>query len=155
MANKRTVTMGGRDYEIHELPARKNAGWRKELMRRVEPLLGIIEQAGAGLELRTNDDLMAVLGQATKLLVAAPDLLIEMLLLYSPTLAAHEELIMNEAYDSELMPAFAAVLGMAYPFESLASLARLASGSMKQREPLTSMSLPSPNGASSAKSLTP
>lgn len=152
---KKIVTLGGLPYEIQELPARKNAGWRKELQRRLAPLLEIVEQAGKGVELRNNEDLMAIVGQASQLLVAAPDLLIEMLFLYSPALANDQEAIMGNAYDSELLSSFTAVLGMAYPFESLASLARLASGSIPNTATLTSMSLPSPNGVNSVRSSTP
>lgn len=152
--NKRTVTLGGHAYTIEELPARKNAGWRKGLEAKLAPLMGIIEQAGAGLELRTNEDLMKVASQVGQLLVTAPDLLIELLFSYSAELAAQQETILDTAYDSELIAAFIAVLGMAYPFESLARLASLASGSMRQPSPATSMSSPSPNGVSSVKSLT-
>ena len=152
--NKRTVTLGGVEYVIEELPARKNAGWRKGLEAKLAPILGIIEQAGAGLELRTNEDLMKVAGQVGQLLVTAPDLLIDLLFAYSTELAANRDDILDAAYDSELITGFTAVLGMAYPFGSLASLARLASGSMKPPSTTTSMSLPSPNGVSSVKSLT-
>lgn len=144
--NKRTVTLGGKEYVIVELPARKNAGWRKGLEAKLAPILGIIEQAGAGLELRTNEDLLKVVGQVGQLLVTAPDLLIELLFAYAPELAADRDAILDAAYDSELIAAFTAVLGMAYPFGSLARLASLASGSMKPPSPPTSMSLPLPNG---------
>lgn len=151
--NKRIVQLGGLSYEIVELNARKNAGWRKELERRLAPLLGIVEQAGAGMELRTNEDLMKVVGQVAQLLVTAPDLLIELLFAYAPDLAANQEVIMANAYDSELIPAFTTVLGMAYPFGSLASLVRLASGSMQPQSVPISSNLQSPNGANSVKSL--
>ena len=88
------------------------------------------------------------------MLVTAPDLLIDLLFAYSTELAAEREDILDAAYDSELITAFTGVLSMAYPFGSLASLARLASGSMKPPSTATSMSLPSPNGVNSVKSLT-
>lgn len=152
--NKRTLELGGHAYTIEELPARKNAAWRKLLEAKLAPILGIIEQAGAGLELRTNEDLMKVAGQVGQLLVTAPDLLIELLFAYSSELASQQEMILDTAYDSELITAFTAVLGMAYPFENLARLASLASGSMKPRLAPTSTNLPSPNGVTSVTNLT-
>ena len=68
-------------------------------------------------------------------------------------LAADREAILDTAYDSELIAAFTAVLGMAYPFGSLASLVRLASGSMQPPSVPISSSLQSPNGVNSVKSL--
>ena len=89
------------------------------------------------------------------LLVTAPDLLIELFFAYAPDLAANQEAILDTAYDSELIAAFTAVLGMAYPFGSLAKLATsLASGSTPKLSMPTSTNLPSPNGVTSAKSLT-
>lgn len=153
--NKRTVTLGGQSYVIEELPARRNADWRRLLERRLAPILGIIEQAGAGLELRTKEDVLKVVGQVSQLLVTAPDLLIELLFAYTPDLATQQDVILDSAYDSELVAAFTSVLGLAYPFGSLAKLATsLASGSMNPPSAPTSMSLPSPNGANSAKVLT-
>lgn len=153
--NKRTLTLGGQSYTVEELPARKNAAWRKQLEAKLAPILGIIEQAGAGLELRTNEDLLKVVGQVSQLLVTAPDLLIELLFGYAPELAANQETILDTAYDSELIAAFTAVLGMAYPFDNLAKLATsLASGSTPKLSMPTSMNLPSPNGVTSVKNLT-
>lgn len=151
--NKRTLTLGGQAYTIEELPARRNAAWRKQLEARLSPILGIIEQAGAGLELRTNEDLMKVAGQVGQLLVTAPDLLIELLFAYSSDLASQQETILDTAYDSELITAFTAVLGMAYPFGSLARLISLANGSTKPPLPATSLNSPSLNGEHSVKSL--
>lgn len=152
--NKKTVVLGGKSYTICELPARKNAGWRKGLERQLQPIMSIVEQAGAGLELRNSDDLLKVVGQVSQLLVTAPDLLIDLLFSYVPELDADREALLDNAYDSELIAAFTTVLGMAYPFGSLASLARLAAGSMTPPSAPTSLSLPSPNGVNSAKSLT-
>lgn len=152
--NKRTVTLGGQNYVIQELPARKNSGWRKDLERRLSPLLDIIRQAGAGVELRNSEDIMKVVESVSQLLITAPDLLIEILFSYSPELRANQEVIMDAAYDSELIPAFATVLGMAYPFGSLVSLIRLASGAMRPQSVPISSSSPSLNGVHSEKSLT-
>ena len=152
--NKRTVVLGECTYEIAELPARKNAGWRKELEERLQPLLSIVEKAGAGRQVEITAELTANIRQAVQLVVTAPDVATEFLFAYSPELAAHRERIMETVYDSELMPAFMTVLGLAYPLGSLAKLVSLASGSMPTPSAPTSMSSPSLNGAHSAKSLT-
>lgn len=152
--NKRTITLGGVQYEINELPARKNAAWRQHLETQLGPLLGILEQAGAGLKLENTEDLMRVINQVGRLLVTAPDHLIELLFAYAPNLAAERDLILDSAYDSELITAFTTVLGLAYPFDGLARLASLASGSTPKPSVMTSTNSPLPNGATSVKTST-
>ncbi len=150
--NKRTITLGEKTFLITELPARRQAAWRRELETKLEPVLGIIEQAGAGLELRSNDDIFRLANSVGRLLVSAPDLLIDLLFAYAPNLSAEKETILDTAYDSELIAAFSAVLAMAYPFGSVAKLVSLANGLTTPPSAPTSTNLPSPNGAVLAKS---
>lgn len=145
MQNK-TITLGGKQYAIVELPARKNAAWRKEFEAQIGPLLSIIEQAGAGVELASSEDLLRVANQIGRVLVQSPDILIGLLFSYASNLAANREAILDSAYDSELITAFTAVLGLAYPFGGLARLASLASGSTGKASATTSVNSPSVNG---------
>lgn len=154
--NSKSITLGGVEYTIAELPARKNADWRRALEAQITPILGLIEQAGAGLEIRSSEDLMAIVNQVGRLVVAAPDIMIDLIFSYAPDLAVSRETILDNAYDSELAGAFVDVLGLAYPFGGLVTqLAQLSSraGSPTTPTPI-SKSSPSLNGASSAKALT-
>jgi len=150
--NKRTITLGEKTYLITELPARQQAAWRRELEAKLNPVLNIIEQAGAGLELRSNDDIFRLANSVGRLLVSAPDLLIGLLFTYAPNLKAEEETILDTAYDSELIAAFSAVLALAYPFGSVVKLVSLANGLTMPPSAPTSTNSPSPNGALLAKS---
>ncbi|HMR01771.1 MAG TPA: hypothetical protein PKA43_00205 [Candidatus Competibacter phosphatis] len=141
---KRTITLGGQSYPIEELPARKNAAWRKMLATRLQPFLELIEQAGAGVQLNTSEDLLRVVNGVLPSLLQAPEMLFELLAAYAPALT---EEILDAAYDSEIAEAFAAVLGLAFPFGSLVQLARSVNGSASTKAPI-SMNSPSPNGVS-------
>lgn len=145
--NSKTITLGGVEYTISELPARKNAGWRKAFEAQLGPLLSIVEQAGQGIEIQRSEDLLRIANQIGRVLVQSPDILIDLLFDYAPNLDAERELILDTAYDSQLIGAFTAVLGLAYPFGGLARLASLASGSMANAGATTSKNSPSVNGA--------
>lgn len=153
--HSKKVQLGGTEYTIQELPARHNATWRRGLEAQLGPILNLVEQAGGGLEIASSEDLMRVANSLGRVLVQAPDLLIELLFAYAPNLDAEREIILDRAYDSELVAAFMAVLGLAYPFGGWAQkVASLASGSTASASPTTSKSSPSPNGATPAKALT-
>ena len=154
MANNRTIQLGGTEYTISELPARGNAAWRKAFAQQIGPLLAIVEQAGAGMELRSSEDMLRIANQIGRVLVQSPDILIDLLFAYAPALAAQREAILDAAYDSELIAAFTAVLGLAYPFGGLARLASLASGSTVNASAMTSKSSLSANGAMAPASST-
>lgn len=154
--NSKTILLGDAEYTITELPARKNSAWRKELEAKLEPVMALLKKAGEGLEIRTSDDLMMVVNEVGRLMVAAPDLMIELLFSYSPDLAVSRETILDTAYDSELTRAFVAVLGLAYPFGGLVGqLQNLSALAGSPTTPMmTSTSLPSVNGVPSVKSST-
>lgn len=148
---KRTIVLGEREYEIVELKARKNAGWRNAVETQLAPLLELIELAGKGMELRSSVDIMRLANQIGPLLVKAPDVVNDLLFAYAPNLAADREQILDGSYDSELAAAFVTVLGLAYPFGGLVKLASLASGSLATTSAETSKNSPAPNGEASAK----
>jgi hypothetical protein len=150
--NNKQVALGGKTYAIVELSARKNAGWRKTFETQLGPLLNIVEQAGAGVELKSSDDLLRVANQIGRVLVQSPDILIGLLFSYAPNLESNREVILDTAYDSELIGAFTAVLGLAYPFGALARLASLASGSTVNASATTLPNSPSVNGVHSTTS---
>lgn len=153
--NSTTVTLGGVAYTVDELPARKNSQWRAGFEEQLGPILNLVAEAGAGAAIASSDDLMRIAHSVGRVLVKSPDTVTELLFCYAPTLEAARDLILDTAYDSELIGAFQAILGLAYPFGGLArQMASLASGSPKTGLATTSKNSPSRNGVTPAKAST-
>lgn len=153
--NSTTITLGGVEYTVNELPARKNSQWRQGFEQELGPILDLVQQAGGGAAINSSDDLMRIAHQVGRVLVKAPDAVTELIFSYAPNLAAKREEILDTAYDSELIGAFQAILGLAYPFGSLArQMASLASGSTGTGLAMTSKNSHSVNGATPAKAST-
>jgi len=150
-----TVTLGGAAYPVNELPARKNSEWRGQFQTALGPLLNLVGEAGAGLEISGSDDLMKIANQVGRILVDSPDTIRELIYQYAPNIDADCEWIESEAYDSELITAFQQIMGLAYPFGSLArQFKSLASGSKESATAPISKNSPSPNGAKPPESTT-
>jgi len=127
-----SLTLGGREYHISELPSRKNAEWRKRLAGPFGELAGLLESSG-DTEL-TPANIGAILRSISGIFLQSADTLVELLFAYSPELAKDRKHIQENAYDSEIMDAFIEVLKLAYPFGALIErLGRLASGSATAR----------------------
>jgi hypothetical protein len=122
------VQIAGREYEIEELRARQNAGWRKKLEGVYEPLVKRLEGAG-NTDLSKGQDVAALVRETAGVLLQSPDTLAGLVFDYAPNVARDRERILEEAYDSELLGAFVEVLKLAFPFgglvERIAGLARL------------------------------
>lgn len=150
-----TITLGGVDYAVNELPARKNSAWRQEFQSALGPLLDLISEAGEGLEISGSEDLMKIASQVGRILVDSPDTIRELIYTYASSIDADRDRIEDEAFDSELIAAFQGIMGLAYPFGSLArQLTSLASGSTAGATAPISKNSPSVNGAKPAKSTT-
>lgn len=133
--NERIVKLGGQDYTIRELPARKNAEWRRRFEVEAQPILGLIRTAAEGQELGGAEDLMRIAGEVSKMLFEAPDKLYNLLFAYVPELDS--ETILDSAYDSELTEAFMGVLRLAFPFGALAGLLPRLTSSANGSSPTT------------------
>lgn len=110
-----TITLGGVDYTIRQLPMRAEAEWRKRLQAQLEPLLSMM----SGYQELSFDgpaDFVAFLRTLTPMLMNAPDIMLEMLYAYAPELARQADAIETGSYSEEVMEAFLEVLPLAYPF---------------------------------------
>ena len=105
------VTLNGQEYEIKELRSRANAVWRQSLRKPFDELAEALE-TGLDIELTDASGIGSIIAKAADLIVGSIDKLIILLLEYAPEL----EEAAKEAYDSELIEAFSAVLSLAYPF---------------------------------------
>jgi hypothetical protein len=118
-----SVTLGGQAYEIRELKSRRNAEWRQRLKEPFDALASALEQA-PGTDVGDTQSVAGVVRQFASLLFNSIDTISGLLFEYSPELQTDRERILEEAYDSEIFDAFVAVLGLAYPFGSLAGKLR-------------------------------
>lgn len=109
------ITLGGERYTIHELPVRLNAEWRKKLNAPLSELINLIQQA-PGLELSNPAHVADLLRSVSGLFLESLETATDLLIAYSPALTAKSEWVRDNAYESEIMEAFASVLTLAFPF---------------------------------------
>ena len=126
-----TLTLGGREYHVTELPTKRNEAWRKQVMAQLTDVADLIQTApqtemtAAGI----GQILRAVSGKV----VGSVDIIVGLLFAYAPVLDADRERIEAECYDSELMDAFVAVLKLAFPFgQAIGQLVGMAGRATKQ-----------------------
>ena len=122
-----TVVIGDKSYIIREAKRQANARWRLHFQAEFTDVAAIIE--GLPKTDLTAEALAGLLRQIVAKVGGSVDMLAELVFAYSAELAADRETIEEEAYDSEIMAAFTAVLRLAYPFgsvvETLSGLAAL------------------------------
>ncbi len=129
------ITLGGKEYTVTELPSRANAAWRKQFQDKLAPileLLGIVPEAELPTSAAELEDAAAgnrpglalavtAIRSAAQVALSSVDDVLEMTFAYSPALAKERKRIQEEAYDSEIVEAFTAILGLAFPFGALAT----------------------------------
>lgn len=116
-----TITLGGKEYQINELPRRANAQWRQQFQVLIASVTNLVE--ASQVDITNTADLVGVVGQVRDVLMQAPDQLIELLFAYSPALAADRERIEADVYESEILGVFIEVLKLAFPFGEILSWA--------------------------------
>ncbi len=125
------VKLAGQTYEIAQLPIGKAQAWRKALEQPFGELVASLEGAG-GVDLTDLSSIAGVVRTFSGTLLGSIDILLELLLVYAPALAADRQRIEAEAYDDEALAAFAEVLKLAYPFGIVLALVN---GSASKRTP--------------------
>jgi hypothetical protein len=96
-----TIKLGGREYQVAQLPIRPDAEWRKSVAEIVQPIseLAISSQVTAP----TPDRLVRL--AFTSALLIDPQAVLDAVLRYSETLEADREWIENNAYSDEALAA--------------------------------------------------
>jgi hypothetical protein len=115
------VILDGQEYTITEKRSRENAKWRQELGGPFAQLVDLLE-LGPDVELTDMQSLAGLVRSVSGLLLTSIDNVKTLLASYAP------ELPLDDAYDSEIMNAFAEVLTLAFPFGSLINKVRGLSG---------------------------
>lgn len=107
-----TVTLDGKEYTITEKRSRENAAWRKKLEGPFQDLAGLLESA-PGADLTDGQSLATLVRSVSGMLLGSIEIVTGLVAEYAP------DLPLADAYDSEILDTFSAVLGLAYPFGSL------------------------------------
>lgn len=108
------VVLNETEHTITELRSRDNAAWRKKLEQPFADLAALLEGAPE-VEITNLADLAGVVRSASGMLLRSIDTVKDLVLAYAPGLSG----ALDDAYDSEILEAFTAVLGLAYPFGQL------------------------------------
>jgi len=112
-----TIIIGEKTYVVREAKRKANAKWRQRFQAEFTDVAALIE--GLPKTDLTAQALGGLLHQIIAKVGGSVDTLAELVFAYSPELAADRETIEEEAYDSEIMAAFTAVMKLAYPFGSV------------------------------------
>jgi hypothetical protein len=146
-----TITIGGKEYAVKELPRKENRAWRARLQEKLGPLVEMI-QALPEFEVNKAADLVGLISRASGMLLGAIDEVVDLIVAYSPALQKNQH-VLDSAFDSEILGAFGAILKLAFPFDSMlgGTLGRMF-GSGQTPMPPTGGSLPSPSTGSDATS---
>ena len=120
-----TVMLGVGEFVVEELPRKHNRAWLHMISEPAKRLVDQIENLG-DLELKSWSDLRTVGGQLIGDLTAIidTDRMLDLLGEYSPKIAEARAQIEDDdtLYDSQVVQAFVAVLGMASPFGMITQL---------------------------------
>jgi hypothetical protein len=115
-----TIEIGDVKYTVRELKRKANAKWRLAFQAQFTEVADLIEG------LPQTDLTPAAIGnlvrQITNKVGGSVDEMAELVFAYSAELNKDRDTIEEEAYDSEIMAAFTAVLKLAYPFGSLVEM---------------------------------
>lgn len=123
MAKQITVSLGGKDYVVKQLPIRKAKAWRERLKQPFSTLSSALNSADK-IELTNGSDLAGLINSLSDSVIDAPDMMFELLCLYCADIAADRDVVSDNAYDDEVQTAFVEVLKLAYPFGKLMGLIR-------------------------------
>lgn len=110
---KITIELGGSEREISELPGRSSDEWRTKFEDSISPLLHAI----GNVEISSAGDLAQAINDYKAMLFGSISIIRELVIEYAKL---DREWVLDHAYDSEIVEAFVAIVGMAYPIDFLA-----------------------------------
>lgn len=119
-----TVTLGERQYLLEELPLRKAKAYRDRLNTQFGDIISLIDGA-PNVDLTNRVQMVGLLRTVGDTLFNSIDTATEMLFDYSDAIRADRAYIEDNAYGSQVVDAFLAVMGIVYPFFGNGRLKRL------------------------------
>ncbi|MCB0106908.1 MAG: hypothetical protein KDE53_13395 [Caldilineaceae bacterium] len=108
-----TVTLGDREYTLTELPLRKARAYRERLREPFGNLVDLFERT-PNTEIDNARQVAQLMRTLSDTLLNSVDMVVELLLDYDERL--DREYIEENAYGSQVVDAFIAVLGLTFPF---------------------------------------
>lgn len=119
------IIIAGQEYEVVELPMRRNAEWRHQLQDALMPMADLMQQSQTvSMDANSAGDVVGIIRKAGLMLIESPDTITDLVFSYAPELEKDRDRVLENAYDSEVMDAFTAVLRLAFPFGRLLSTVR-------------------------------
>lgn len=115
MSKSANVTLAGKTYEIHRLPAMKAIVWRKsaqELMDKFPKLAEAYQQE--------TDNVVASGVEVLRMANGLVESLVEIVMNADPNLDADKDFILGNAFDEEFIKAFETILVLNFPLSTLA-----------------------------------
>ena len=129
MANRATVVLGEKEFQIRELPTKPAEAWRKRLGDELQPIMNVLQQIPAMLkdgkvgglaEMEISEQLLQAILEPVKVLaIDSLSTARELVITYSPVLEAERAWLEANACDSEFVEALVECIKLAFPFGSL------------------------------------
>lgn len=110
-----TVTLGEREYQVTELPLRKARAYRERLQEPFGNLVDLFERT-PNTEIDNARQVAQLVRSLSDTLLNSVDLVVDLLFAYSAALDKDRDYIEDNAYGSQVVDAFIAILGLLYPF---------------------------------------
>lgn len=110
-----TIQLGDREYQLSELPLRKAKAYRERLREPFGNLVDLFERTPK-TEIDNARQVSQLIRSMSDTLLNSVDTVADLLLEYSEVLGNDRDYILDNAYGSQVVDAFIAVLGLVFPF---------------------------------------
>lgn len=107
-----TVKLGEKEYEVKTAGFLRSKPWKQRLLNEVKPLFSGISESQE-IEFKSPADLINLMPLAEQLFVESVDLVIDLLITYSPILETDRDYIEAHASDKQIFGAFQEVVKLA------------------------------------------
>lgn len=110
-----TITLGGRQYTLQEMPVKPARAWRESLKAQFGGFITLVEGA-PDVEVTNTKAVGGLLRVLSGVLLDSVDLALELLIQFSPELQRDREYIEDNAVGSQVVDGFLAAVGLSFPF---------------------------------------
>jgi hypothetical protein len=114
----KTVMIGGKEYSFQPLPVKQAQAWRELLKVPFTQINASLTQVDQ-VQLENVANVASVVEQFSGTLINSIGTVLDLLCAYAPEIRDDRERIENEAFDYEVVDAFAEVLKQIFPFGNL------------------------------------